>query len=54
MDVADFFEFGLELVKKRVKKLNSKIKVIPISAKTGEGMEEWFDWLRTVVKEWNQ
>lgn len=54
MDVADFFEFDLELVKKRVKKLNPKIKVIPISAKTGEGMEEWFDWLRIVVKEWDQ
>ena len=54
MDAADFFEFDLELVKTRVKKLNPKIKVIPISAKTGEGMEEWFDWLRIVVKEWNQ
>jgi len=26
-------------------KLNKGIKVFPISAKTGEGMTEWYDWL---------
>ena len=27
--------------------------IIPISAKTGEGMEAWTDWLKTQVMEWN-
>jgi hydrogenase nickel incorporation protein HypB len=53
IDTASFFDFNLEALKQRVKKLNPNIKVIPICAKTGEGMEEWFDWLRIVVKEWN-
>lgn len=54
MDSIGFFEFDLEAVKKRVKKLNPNIKVIPITAKTGEGIDEWADWLRTEIKEWNK
>jgi len=47
------FNFDLEAVKERVKKLNPKIRVIPISAKTGEGIGEWADWIRAEVKKWN-
>ncbi len=46
IDAADYFEFDMEAVKERVKKLNPNIKVIPISAKTGEGIGEWADWIR--------
>lgn len=54
MDSIGFFDFDIEAVKERVKKLNPNIKVIPITAKTGEGIEEWADWLRTEVKNWNK
>jgi hydrogenase nickel incorporation protein HypB len=47
------FNFDLEAVKERVKKLNPNIRVIPISAKTGEGIGAWADWIRTEVKKWN-
>jgi hydrogenase nickel incorporation protein HypB len=47
------FNFNLEAVKERAKKLNPNIRVIPISAKTGEGIGEWADWIRTEVKKWN-
>ncbi|BCS95146.1 hydrogenase accessory protein HypB [Desulfoluna limicola] len=53
IDAMDFFDFDLEAVKERVTKLNPNIKVIPISAKTGEGIGEWADWLRSEVKKWN-
>ncbi|SHJ43182.1 Hydrogenase nickel incorporation protein HypB [Clostridium amylolyticum] len=52
IDAAEYFDFDLEAVKERVRKLNPNIKVIPISAKTGEGMEEWMDWIRLQVKGW--
>ena len=52
MDSIGFFDFDLEAVKQRVKKLNPSIKVIPITAKTGEGTSEWVDWIRTEVKNW--
>lgn len=54
MDVIEYFDFDLEAVKERAKKLNPNIKIIPISARTGEGIDEWADWIRTEVKEWNQ
>jgi hydrogenase nickel incorporation protein HypB len=52
IDAADYFEFDIEAVKERVKKLNPNIKVIPISAKTGEGIGEWTDWIRGQVNTW--
>lgn len=53
MDTIGIFDFDLEAVKQRVKRLNPNIKVIPISAKKGEGMDEWMDWIRAEVKNWN-
>jgi hydrogenase nickel incorporation protein HypB len=52
IDTLSVFDFDIEAVKERVKKLNPNIKVIPISAKTGEGIEEWADWIRNEVKSW--
>lgn len=52
MDVLEYFDFDLESCKERAKKLNPDISVIPISAKTGEGIGEWADWLRQEVKRW--
>ncbi|KEZ85832.1 hydrogenase nickel incorporation protein HypB [Clostridium sulfidigenes] len=53
IDAIDYFDFDLEAVKERVKKLNSNIKVIPISARTGEGIDDWVNWIRNEVKDWN-
>lgn len=52
IDAMDYFDFDLEAVKERVKKLNPNVKIIPISAKTGEGIDEWADWIRSEVKNW--
>jgi hydrogenase nickel incorporation protein HypB len=46
IDVLPYFDFNLELCIQHVKELNPNIKVIPISAKTGEGMDEWIKYLR--------
>jgi len=54
IDAMDYFDFDLEAVKERVKKLNPNIKVIPISAKTGNGIEEWANWLEIEIKKWNE
>ena len=54
IDALSFFDFDLEVLKERVIKLNPKIRIIPISAKTGEGIAEWAAWIRTEVQEWNQ
>ena len=54
IDVLPYFDFDLELMTKRVKKLNPNMEIIPISAKTGEGVEVWVEWLRRNVKDWKE
>lgn len=53
IDTMAYFDFNMQAVIERATKLNPKIKIIPISAKSGEGIEEWADWLRLEVKKWN-
>ena len=52
IDAASFFDFDIKRCEEYVRKLNPNIKIIPISAKTGEGMDLWFDWLRTEIDAW--
>lgn len=52
IDVLPYFDFSMEKVTERAKKLNPNIEIIPISARTGEGIDKWADWLRRQVKEW--
>ncbi len=54
IDTLEYFDFDLEAVIQRVKKLNPNVTIIPISAKTGHGIDQWADWLRQEVKNWNQ
>lgn len=54
IDVLPFFDFDLEECIRRVRELNPDIEVIPISAKTGEGIDRWAEWLRGKVRLWQQ
>lgn len=54
IDVLPYFDFDLEECKKRVLKLNPDMKIIPISARSGEGMDEWIDWLKEETSSWNE
>ena len=51
IDASSFFNFSLEKCTEYVKKLNPNIKIFPVSALKGDGMEAWIEWLRSVVKE---
>ncbi|HOG01310.1 MAG: Hydrogenase isoenzymes nickel incorporation protein HypB [Firmicutes bacterium ADurb.Bin248] len=51
-DVLPWFDFDIEAVRARVASLNPDAKVIPISARTGEGMDEWINWLRDALVSW--
>lgn len=54
IDVMPYFDFDLEACKKYVTRLNPNIKIIPISARTGEGIDEWADWLRGQINAWTK
>lgn len=45
IDTISMFDFNLERVVERAKAINPDILVIPISAKNGDGMEPWINWL---------
>ncbi len=51
IDLLPFFDFDIEKVKEEALSLNPNLKVFTLSAKTGEGLEEWFNFLREKVKE---
>lgn len=53
IDAIDYFDFDLEKVKSHLKRLNPSIEIIPISAKTGEGVERLAAWLKNEVEDWN-
>lgn len=53
-DVLPYFDFSMERCRANVRLRNPSAKVIPICAKTGEGMDEWEDWLRAEVKAWRE
>lgn len=52
IDVLPYFDFKLEACEKHVKRLNPNIRIIPISARTGEGIDEWTNWLREQINAW--
>lgn len=52
IDVMEVFDFDLEKCKEYVWRLNPKMQIIPICAKTGEGIQAWTDWLREQTLEW--
>lgn len=50
IDVLPYFDFELEKCREYVHRRNPQAKVIPICARTGEGMEAWTDWLLQEVR----
>ena len=53
IDVMPYFDFDLEKVKEFAHMRNPDLKIFPISAKTGEGVDAWCQWLREQVRDWN-
>ncbi len=54
IDTKSVFEFDDDAVVERIKKLNPKAEIFFISARTGEGVDAWCDWLRAQIDAWNQ
>lgn len=54
IDVMPYFDFDLELCKQYIHMRNPKATVIPICAKTGEGIDQFAKWLENQVKAWKE
>lgn len=44
-------DFDLDRVRADARRLNKGIQIFPVSAKTGEGMQRWYDWLTNRVRQ---
>ncbi len=49
IDLKDFLDVDIEKIKKDAKFLNPNIKIFEVSCKTGQGIEEWTNWLLTSI-----
>ncbi|MDE6307459.1 MAG: hydrogenase nickel incorporation protein HypB, partial [Bacteroidales bacterium] len=52
MDVLSCFDFDLEKCKRNILSRNPNARIIPISAKTGEGVDAFAQWLIDEVRQW--
>ena len=54
IDVLPYFDFDLEKLTAYAHQRHPGLEIFPLSAKTGEGMDAWTDWLLRQVKDWQQ
>ena len=52
IDALPYFNFDMEKCCERVRFLNPGIRIFPLSAKTGEGMQPWEQWLSNETEQW--
>ena len=54
IDVLPYFDFDLEKVTEYAHRRNPALKIFPICARTGEGIDVWSSWLREEVRNWQK
>lgn len=52
IDVLPFFDFDIEKCREYIQMRNPKARVIPVCAKTGEGVDVFAEWILEEVSEW--
>ncbi len=51
-DVLPYFDFDMDKVREYALARNPKLAIFPVSARTGEGIDEWCSWLKKEVRVW--
>lgn len=54
IDALPYFDFDMDKCRERALYLNENIQIFPVSAKTGQGMEELENWLKQEVHLWKE
>jgi hydrogenase nickel incorporation protein HypB len=50
IDLAPYLDIDLQCIIDNVRQINPNVTIISLSAKTGEGLEVWFNWVRDRIK----
>jgi hydrogenase nickel incorporation protein HypB len=54
IDLLGLSDFSVEAVKKNARQIHPELEILEMSCRTGEGLVEWFDWLRNFVTDFRQ
>lgn len=49
IDLVPYLEVDLERISAHIRQINPEVVILPVSAKTGEGLEPWIEWIRQQV-----
>ncbi len=52
-DLAPYLDIDLDRIADNVRQMNPNVIIIFVSAKTGEGLEKWFDWLKCTMQQYS-
>jgi len=50
IDLMPYVDFDIKALEKSLKKIRPQLKIIKVSCKTGEGLDDWYSWLKTHTK----
>jgi hydrogenase nickel incorporation protein HypB len=50
VDLLPYLDVNLDLIRENVRRANPGLAVLPVSARTGEGLGDWLEWLRSGVE----
>lgn len=50
-DLAPYLDIDLDRITFNVRQINSQVTIIPLSAKTGAGLENWLTWVQSQIKQ---
>ena len=51
IDLLPYVDFDMERAKRFASALNDSLRIFPVSARSGDGLSAWYDWLRTMRNE---
>ncbi|OGO24287.1 MAG: hydrogenase accessory protein HypB [Chloroflexi bacterium RBG_16_50_9] len=51
IDLKSYLNFNIDAFQKTVNGMNPDVKIFPVSCQTGEGLESWFSWLESTLKD---
>jgi len=49
-DLAPYLDIDIQKIIANVRQMNPKVTIISVSAKTGEGLEAWFNWVQSITQ----
>ena len=53
-DYLGMYDFDMEALKERVVRLNPGIRICPVSCRTGQGIDDWAQWLAAEIEKTKQ